>query len=95
MNDLVNTSDPIDIVNLTDLNYEKYIMHPTLHTELSSVHGFTNLNGDNYMEHICIIFDKELTSDQKFKILRCSNSTQALKKLQSFGIKYTHNHSYN
>ena len=89
MNDLTNTDEPVE-----DPNHEKYIMHPTLHNELSCVHGFTNLNGDNYMKHICIIFDKELNSDQKFKILRCRSSTQALKKIESFGIKYSHNHTY-
>ena len=79
--------------NLQNLN-EKYIMHPKLHKELSRINGFTNLNGDNYMKHICIIFDKNLNSQQKIKILECKTNTQALNKLNSFGLSYTHTYSW-
>lgn len=71
---------------------EKYIMHPKLYKDLMGVNGFTNLNGDNYMKHICIIFDKDLNSQQKIKMLSCKTNTQALNKLTLFGIKYTHNY---
>ena len=79
--------------DLQNLN-EKYIMHPKLHKELCSVNGFSNLNGDNYMKHICIIFDKNLNSQQKIKILDCKTNTQALNKLNSFGLNYTHTYTW-
>ena len=71
---------------------EKYMMHPKIHKDLSGINGFTNLNGDSYMKHICIIFDKELNSQQKIKILECKTTKQALYKLCLFGYSYTHSY---
>ena len=69
-------------------------MNPYLHKNLRSISGFTNLNGENYMKYLCIVLDNKLNSQQKVNILECKTDSQALKKINSFGIKYTHSHEF-
>ena len=40
------------------MNNKPYIMAPELFGGLKHVSGFTNLNGNTYTEHICIIFNE-------------------------------------
>lgn len=78
--------------DISDEQFEHYLMTPHLHKDLKQVNGFTNLNGDTYMIYIIIVLDKYLSSQQKIKIIECNSETQALNKLKSFGIKFTHNY---
>ena len=73
---------------------EIYLMNPYLHKNLRSITGFTNLNGENYMKYLCIVLDNKLNSQQKVTILDCKTDKQALKKINSFGINYTHSHEF-
>ena len=66
-----------------------YIMTPTMFENLKSVCGFTNMNGETYMAHICIIFDKRLTDDQKKIIMKETNIGETLKYLKTI-VNYTH-----
>jgi len=58
---------------------------------LSSISGFSHMNGGTYAEHICIIFDSQLTEEQKKKI-KSMNMQDALDYLGTI-VKYTHEYS--
>ncbi len=70
-------------------NTPLYIMTPALFENLKSVNGFTNLNGNTYKEHICIIFSSALTDEQKINIINKTTCDDALKYLGTI-IQYTH-----
>ena len=83
-----------DNISKSGKSDEIYLMNPYLHKNLRSITGFTNLNGENYMKYLCIVLDNKLNSQQKLTILDCKKESQALKKINSFGINYTHIHEY-
>ena len=64
-----------------------YIMSPSLFNQLQSVHGFANMNGKTYQEHICLIFD--LTPEQKQTIMKQPTAAEALAHLGTI-IDYSH-----
>ena len=66
-----------------------FIMHPNLFESLKNVQGFTNLNGNNYFEHICIIFEDKLLKEQKEHIKQTNDVKKALEYLTTI-IPYTH-----
>ena len=69
---------------------DSYLMTPKLFRSLAAcVSGFTNMNGNTYMEHICIIFDKKLTDNQKTIIKDKKNELEALDYLGTI-MNYTH-----
>jgi hypothetical protein len=78
----------------SDKSDEIYLMNPCSHKNLRNITGFTNLNGENYMKYICIVLNNKLNSQQKINILDCKTENQALKKINSFGINYTHSHEF-
>ena len=65
-----------------------YIMRPSLFENLKLVSGFTNSNGHIYTDHICIIFNSFLSTEQK-KIIKSKNTQEALDYLKTI-VKYTH-----
>jgi len=70
-------------------NTPLYIMTPALFENLKSVNGFTNLHGNTYKEHICIIFSSTLTDEQKINIMNKTTCENALKYLETI-TQYTH-----
>ena len=66
-------------------------MPPELFNELKYVNGFTKSNGKTYIEHICIIFSKILSEDQK-KILMKMTEKKALEYLKTV-VDYTMTYS--
>jgi hypothetical protein len=64
-------------------------MTEQLFDDLKYVHGFCNVNGETYRDHICIIFNRKLTDDQKKIIMSKNNSTEALAYLENI-INFTH-----
>lgn len=67
----------------------EYIMSPGLFNTLSNVRGFNDMNGNNYQQHINIIFDNRLNSEEKSNILNLSDR-KALVYLHNLGIEFTH-----
>ena len=53
-----------------------------------------DISSKNYMKYICIVLNNKLNSQQKINILDCKTENQALKKINSFGINYTHSHEF-
>ena len=77
-------------------------MPPELFHELKFVNGFTKSNGETYIEHICIIFSKILSEDQKKILMRMTEKkhviltnidTELWAKFK--GTCYTHGQSMN
>ena len=66
-----------------------YLMSPNIFHDLTQVRGFTEMNGKTYAKHICIIFDSQLTEDQKEKIKSKVTTQAALDYLRTL-VKYTH-----
>lgn len=71
---------------------QSYIMKPTLFNNLCNVHGFCNMNGNTYQEHITIIFKDKLNKIQKSIILNVDTPSNALEKLKEYDIDFTHEH---
>ena len=65
-------------------------MSPELYNNLTYVHGFIDKNGKTYQEHITIIFEDNLTNNQKEEILATKEIPNALNLLHIYDIKYTH-----
>ena len=66
-----------------------YIMAPAMFESLKEISGFVDANGNTYIEHICIIFNSELTVEQKQHIKTKKNAKEALNYLKTI-INYTH-----
>ena len=64
-------------------------MAPELFSQLSNVRGFNNMNGNNYQEHINMIFDNRLNQEDKNNILS-RNIENALSYIKDLGITFTH-----
>ncbi len=69
------------------MDNKPYIMTPELFGGLKHVSGFTNLNGNTYTEHICIIFNEILSEDQKKTIMSMATN-KALEYLKTI-VDYT------
>ena len=67
---------------------EKYIMHPNLFNDLSSVNGFNSLNGKTYNEHVVLILG--LTGNLRQQILECKEYEDIINKLTENDHKITH-----
>ena len=67
---------------------EKYIMHPNLFNDLSSVNGFNSLNGKTYNEHVVLILG--LTGNLRKQILECKEYEDIINKLTENDHKITH-----
>ena len=70
-----------------------YIMFPNMFYSLSSIRGFSHMNGGTYTEHICIIFDSQLTEEQKKKIKSMNKFPQRALDYLGTIVKYTHEYS--
>ena len=66
-----------------------YIMPINMYNGLTYVSGFIDSNGKNYQEHICLIFNKHLTDEQKKNIRDKKEPEEALTYLKTL-VKYTH-----
>ena len=64
-----------------------YIMPETLFDSLQSVHGFADMNGNTYQEHICIIF--KLSPEHTKNIMAKDTGAIALEYLSTIA-SYTH-----
>ena len=60
-----------------------------MYNKLTYVSGFIASNGKNYQEHICIIFDKRLSDEQKTNIRDKKEPEEALTYLKTL-VNYTH-----
>ena len=65
-----------------------YLMRPSLFESLKLVNGFKDSNGNAYTDHICIIFNSFLSTEQK-KIIKSKDTQEALDYLKTI-VKYTH-----
>tara|TARA_B100000035_G_C20684238_1_gene415345 strand:- start:139 stop:396 length:258 start_codon:yes stop_codon:yes gene_type:complete len=80
-----------DNKNLNLIN-KRYIMDENLFQSLASnVNGFTNVNGNNYLEHIVLIF--KLDGENKKKILEAPSIKEA-KHILETQIKINITHEY-
>ena len=68
-----------------------YIMTPYMFNNLKNVSGFTGMNGETYSEHICILFDSQLSENQKEKIKSEQTPQVALDYLGTI-VEYTHDY---
>jgi len=62
-------------------------MSSGLYYSLTKVHGFTNMNGKTYQEHIIIILGDFLSNEVKDNIITTDNIEKALSLIN---IPYTH-----
>ena len=69
-----------------------YIMTETLFNQLRFVHGFTEINGQTYREHILIIAGKRIPIHLHSIIREVSSGTAALNILKEHNIPYTHDY---
>ena len=69
-------------------NKKTYLMHPNQFYDLCNVHGFNNLNGDTYVEHVVIILN--LDGELKEKVLVEDNYDDLMNILKNNNIEITH-----
>ena len=73
-----------------DPDPEIFIMSEERYLMLTTVHGFTNLNGSTYQEHIIVAAGERIPADMHDSIRRASTAAAALKLLRDNYILYAH-----
>jgi len=73
-----------------DPDPEIFIMSEERYLMLTTVHGFTNLNGSTYQEHIIKTAGERIPTDLHESIRQASTAGAALKLLKDNYILYAH-----